>query len=180
MVADAQEFWVFGYGSLMWRPGFEFLERRQALLRGLHRGLCIYSHVHRGTPEKPGLVMGLDRGGACRGVAFRVAPDAWPQTVDYLRAREQVTMVYLERQVPVTLLGSDPRQVTALTYVVDRNHQQYAGKLAIAELLAFIRQGHGKSGPCDEYVISNAEHIRELGLKDSILETLWTELKTNN
>ena len=171
------EFWVFGYGSLMWRPGFEYIEQHQALLRGLHRGLCIYSHVHRGTPERPGLVMGLDRGGACRGVAFKVEPSRWPATVDYLRAREQVTMVYLERSVNVTLLTQPARPVTALTYVVDRAHEQYAGKLSLEDQLTFIRQGHGGSGPCHEYVTSMAEHISELGLRDSTLESLHTALK---
>ena len=173
---NVREHWVFGYGSLMWRPGFEFLECHQALLRGRHRGLCIYSHVHRGTPETPGLVMGLDRGGACRGMAFRVAPEHWPATVDYLREREQVTMVYLERTVNVALLNDSGRSVSALTYIVDREHQQYAGKLSIEDQLAFIRQGRGKSGPCDEYVLSVTEHIRDMGVHDSTLEKLCASL----
>ena len=85
------ENWVFGYGSLMWKPGFEHIEARPALLRGAHRQLCVYSYVHRGTPERPGLVLGLDRGGACRGLAFKVADECWSDVLDYLRAREQVT-----------------------------------------------------------------------------------------
>ncbi len=84
---DTGELWVFAYGSLMWRPGFEFRERRNARLIGAHRALCVYSFVHRGTPEKPGLVLGLDRGGACRGVAYRVAHGKRDETVAYLRAR---------------------------------------------------------------------------------------------
>ncbi|MEL7030355.1 MAG: gamma-glutamylcyclotransferase, partial [Pseudomonadota bacterium] len=90
--------WVFGYGSLMWRPDFDYLERQSALLFGYHRAFCIYSVHHRGRPEKPGLVFGLDRGGACRGVAFRLAPDARSEIFEQLRAREQVTSVYLERR----------------------------------------------------------------------------------
>src|ERR1700751_5621686 len=90
------DLWVFGYGSLMWRPGFPFLEQVPARLIGEHRALCVYSFVHRGTPEKPGLVLGLDRGGACRGVAFRVPGAARSDTLTYPRRREQVTSVYRE------------------------------------------------------------------------------------
>jgi glutathione-specific gamma-glutamylcyclotransferase len=171
-----QEFWVFGYGSLMWRPGFAVAERRGASLRGLHRALCIYSHVHRGSPDRPGLVMGLDRGGACRGVAYRVEPADWPATLAYLRAREQVTNVYLEVERSVRLIGEDERVVTAITYAVDRSHPQYAGKLGIEAQLALIGQGRGRSGACADYVLSTAQHLRELGIKDRLLHTLAERL----
>src|SRR5262245_2338593 len=92
-ISDNEVLWVFGYGSLMWRPGFPYLERHPARLIGLHRALCVYSYVHRGTPEKPGLVLGLDRGGACRGIAYRVAAAERDGTLSYLREREQVTSV---------------------------------------------------------------------------------------
>src|SRR5687768_12605984 len=91
------ELWVFGYGSLIWQPGFPYLERKVARLFGAHRALCVYSWVHRGTPQRPGLVLGLDHGGACRGIAFRIAPQEWESVHAYLREREQVTAVYLER-----------------------------------------------------------------------------------
>ncbi len=100
---DLADLWVFGYGSLMWRPGFPFAERRHAHLYGYHRSLCVFSHVHRGTPERPGLVLGLDRGGRCHGVAFRVLAAEADATIRYLREREQVTAVYLERSLPITL-----------------------------------------------------------------------------
>ena len=167
---------MFGYGSLMWRPGFEHVERHQALVRGLHRRLCVYSFHHRGTRERPGLVMGLDRGGACRGIAFRVDAANWPQTLQYLREREQVTMVYLERSVKVQLISSGNRQVTAVTYVADRLHEQYAGALSVEEQLGFVQQGIGKSGPCDEYVHSAADHVREMGVNDRLLERLQSQL----
>ena len=92
----ADDLWVFGYGSLIWRPGFDFLERVPARLIGAHRALCVFSHVHRGTPGRPGLVLGLDFGGACRGVAYRVAAKKRADTIAYLRAREQATNVYRE------------------------------------------------------------------------------------
>src|SRR5215470_9364387 len=122
-----EDLWVFGYGSLMWRPGFDFIERVEARLIGAHRSLCVYSFVHRGTPERPGLVLGLDLGGACRGVAFRVTAADRAKTIAYLRAREQVTMVYRESIRRVWLEGDPQRQVSALCYVVDRSHPQYAG-----------------------------------------------------
>jgi len=122
-VTDAHEtgdLWVFGYGSLMWRPGFDALERVPARLIGLHRALCVFSFVHRGTPEKPGLVLGLDRGGMCRGIAYRVAAGKRDETIAYLRSREQVTSVYLETVRRIALEDEARRQVRALTYIVDR------------------------------------------------------------
>src|SRR4029078_2577468 len=127
MTKSMTELWVFGYGSLIWRPGFPYVERRIARLIGAHRSLCVYFWVHRGTQERPGLVLGLDRGGTCRGVAFRVAAEEWEGGVAYLRAREQVTSVHLERVRPVRF--DDGTAATAIAYLVDRSHAQYAGRL---------------------------------------------------
>jgi cation transport protein ChaC len=162
-----EDFWVFGYGSLMWRPGFPFAERRHARLVGYHRALCVLSHVHRGTPERPGLVLGLDRGGSCAGIAFRVAPEEASGAHAYLRAREQVTGVYLERRLRVRL--DDGRGVRAVAYVVDRGHPQYAGDLGEADLLAFVRQGRGVSGANPDYVRSTHDHLVEMGVVDPVL-----------
>ncbi len=168
------DLWVFGYGSLMWRPGFDFVERRLAWLRGYHRALCIYSHVHRGTPERPGLVLGLDRGGSCRGVAFRVAAAKADATLAYLRAREQVTAVYVERSVRVRL--DDGREVTAVTYVVDRAHVQYAGKLPLEAIIAHVRGAVGQSGDNPAYVLNTHRHLKELSLRDPVLARLVAAL----
>jgi cation transport protein ChaC len=173
MVVD-EDVWVFGYGSLMWRPGFAYAERQMATLRGYHRALCIYSHVHRGTPERPGLVLGLDRGGSCRGVAFRVEAAARAATIAYLRAREQVTGVYLEVTVPVVLI--DGRRVEAIAYVVDRTHAQYAGRLADDRLLALVRQGTGQSGNNPDYIRATHVHLVELGVEDRTLAWLADKL----
>src|SRR3954464_9919498 len=122
------DLWVFGYGSLMWRPAFSFPPPAAGRLIGAHRALCVYSFVHRGTPERPGLVLGLDHGGACRGIAFRVAAADRVATIHYLREREQVTMIYREC-VRLVRLKREPQQaVSALCYMVDRSHPQYAGR----------------------------------------------------
>src|SRR5262245_66118543 len=125
----AEDLWVFAYGSLMWRPDFPFVERLEARLIGAHRALCVYSFVHRGTPERPGLVLGLDQGGTCRGVAYRVPVKERGATVAYLRAREQVTSVYRECIRPIWLKSRPERRVQALCYMVDRGHVQYDGGL---------------------------------------------------
>lgn len=172
-----QEFWVFGYGSLMWRPGFEFIERRPALLRGRHRSLCVYSHVHRGTPERPGLVLGLDRGGSCRGVAFRVGEADRDRTVAYLRAREQATMVYREETRTVRLLDGNRCEVAALCYVVDRAHRQYAGRLDLARRAELVRHGVGQSGANPDYLGNTVRHLRETGIRDPELEALYAVVR---
>ena len=164
------DLWVFGYGSLMWRPGFDYAERHAARLTGFHRALCVYSHFHRGTAEQPGLVLGLDRGGSCRGLAFRVKGQMAPSTIAYLREREQVTGVYLERVYAIRL--DDGRQVRALTYIVDRAHGQYAGRLEPDDLLRLVRQGVGVSGANPEYVLKTHEQIEALGLRDPMLHWL--------
>lgn len=171
------DLWVFGYGSLMWRPGFDHVEAAPARLNGLHRSMCVYSFVHRGTPERPGLVLGLDRGGSCRGLAFRVTPEKRQETIAYLREREQVTMVYLETERRIHLEDGSDRSVTALTFVVDRAHQQYAGVLPPDDVLRLIRQGEGKSGKNPEYVLNTTDHLEELGIHDGTMRWLAKRLR---
>jgi glutathione-specific gamma-glutamylcyclotransferase len=166
------DLWVFGYGSLMWRAGFEFIEQVPARLIGEHRALCVYSFDHRGTPEKPGLVLGLDRGGACRGIAFRVAAGLRDSTIAYLRSREQTTHVYREVMRSVWLDDDARRRVSALTYVVDRGHVQYAGRLALKEQLRIVQQGHGRSGNNRDYVLSTVRAIEAQGFRDGRLHQL--------
>lgn len=167
--ADATH-WVFGYGSLIWRPGFDYVGSSPALLRGAHRSLCIYSHRHRGTPERPGLVFGLMRGGSCRGVAFEVDAGRWADVHDYLREREMDRGVYREALRPVVL--DDGRLVTALAFLVDDRHVQYAGKLDVTEQVRLIRSGVGESGPNHEYVLQTAHHLEQLGIRDRYLTQL--------
>ncbi len=170
----AMQLWVFGYGSLMWRPGFSFTEKRVATVHGYHRALCVYSHVHRGTPDKPGLVLGLDLGGSCKGIAFKVPREAAAATVAYLRGREQVTLVYRELYLRARL--EDGRDITALTYAVDRAHGQYAGRLQRQELERLVLQGNGVSGGNPDYVRNTQAHLAALGIYDATLEWLAARL----
>jgi glutathione-specific gamma-glutamylcyclotransferase len=166
------DLWVFGYGSLMWRPGFDYLEKVPARLIGEHRALCVYSFDHRGTPERPGLVLGLDRGGACRGIAYRVAAKLRGDTIAYLRGREQTTNVYREVMRSVWLDNEPRERVAALTYVADRGHVQYAGRLPLAEQLRIVQQGHGRSGNNRDYVLSTVKAIEAEGFRDAPLHQL--------
>jgi len=164
------DFWVFGYGSLMWRPGFDFLESVNADLPGAHRALCVYSWVHRGTRQHPGLVLGLDRGGSCRGVAFRIAGENRDRVIGYLRERELVTRVYQEAWRPIRLHREGRPQVQALTYVTDRDHEQYAGRLSVETILAHVREARGGAGANRDYILNTVAHLRGLGLRDAVLE----------
>src|ERR1700694_2379947 len=170
------DFWVFGYGSLMWRPGFPFVEAVTAHLAGLHRALCVYSWVHRGTRDRPGLVLGLDRGGSCKGIAYRVSGTERDAVIAYLRERELVTNVYREAWRPIRIARHHDAAATALTFIVDRKHEQYAGKLSREALLEHVRGRQGRSGANSDYVINTVRHLRHLGLHDAVLEWLSDRL----
>ncbi len=173
--ADARlpiaDLWVFAYGSLMWRPGFAYQEARRARLTGYSRCFCIYSVHHRGTPERLGLVLGLDRGGVCEGVAYRVAAAHAAETRAYLRGREQVSGVYRETLVPVEL-EHPPAEAMALAYIVERAHPAYAGRLPLSVQARLIRGGKGISGANLDYLVSTVRHLHELGIREPELERL--------
>lgn len=164
------DFWVFGYGSLMWRPGFAHIETMRARLHGFRRSLCVYSWVHRGTEQRPGLVLGLDRGGSCIGLAFRVPHELRDEVVAYLRERELVTSVYLERMLPIRLENGE--QAMALSYIVDRNHAQYAGRLSVEDAASVVSGGVGVSGRNEDYLINTVDHMKALGIRDHWLESV--------
>jgi cation transport protein ChaC len=172
MTAPAPEHWIFAYGSLMWRPGFPYEEARHARLIGYRRCFCIYSMHHRGTPQRPGLVLGLDRGGTSEGIAYRISGANYATIVHYLREREQVSGVYREVNVAVALLGGTAREVMALTYVVERAHPSYAGRLTLARQARLIRGASGLSGINLDYLISTLRHLAELGIRERDLERL--------
>jgi cation transport protein ChaC len=171
-MADAHDLWVFAYGSLMWRPGFECAEAAHARLVGWRRSFCIYSHHYRGSPRRPGLVLGLDRGGACEGMAFRVPAASAAATLRYLRAREQVIPVYREALVPVTLMMGERPEVMALAFLVERAHPSYAGALALARQAQLIRGATGRAGSNIDYLVNTLAHLGELGIRERGLERL--------
>ena len=166
------DLWIFGYGSLMWRPGFSYEEAAPALLRGAQRALCVYSWVHRGTRWRPGLVLGLDSGGSCHGLAFRVAGARAAQVKSYLRRREQVTNVYRASLRRVHLLDGSGRTVRALCFLVDRSHRQYAGRLPVARQAWHVRRGRGRSGHNLDYLANTLRHLDEMGIVDRPLTRL--------
>lgn len=169
------EMWVFGYGSLLWHPGFEVAEQVIARLPGYARSFCMRSIHHRGTPEAPGLVLALDRqaGQECAGMALRVAPGQEDQTLEYLRERELISSAYVEKMLDLHL--ADGRTVTAVTYVVDEAHVQYCGNLPLEEQAQIIAAAVGGRGPNTEYLYNTAQHLSEIGLTDPDLA--WLEAR---
>jgi cation transport protein ChaC len=170
------DFWVFAYGSLMWKPGFRHLEAHMARLDGAHRSLCVYSVNHRGTRKRPGLVLGLDVTGSCIGLAYRVPSADRRNVAAYLRAREMVTRVYRQAALEVALLDGSGRRVRALCFLADRRHRQYAGRLPVERQVAIVRRAQGRAGRNIDYVTLTAQRLRQLGVIDAGLERLMPRL----
>lgn len=164
-----RDFWVFAYGSLIWRPGFPHVEVQPGLLRGYHRRFCVYSHTYRGTPERPGLVLGLDRGGSCHGLVYRVPAAEGEWVMDYLHDREMVLGVYDPRWLAV---DTGDGRVMAAGFVVDPGHPQYAGDIGRDETVRLIRQGHGEGGACLDYLRNTVAHLDALDMHDHTLHEL--------
>jgi cation transport protein ChaC len=176
-VLEIRPLWVFGYASLMWNPGFPVAERELATLRGYHRSFCMSSIHHRGTVEKPGLVLALDEteGAVCAGLALRVPDEAAADAVAYLRERELISSAYVERLVPLMLAHGET--VTALAYVVDRAHEQYVAHLTLEEQAEIIAGATGGRGPNTEYLWNTVAHLEELGITDPELEWLAARVR---
>jgi cation transport protein ChaC len=172
---DGEDRWVFGYGSLMWRPGFAFVERAGAMLHGRRRAFCIYSVHHRGTPVRPGLVLGLAPGGAVRGAAYRVAEAEWAQTYAYLLEREQPTETYVEARVHIRLV--DGRRVRALGFLSDTAHPQWAGRLDYEAQAQLIACSSGLSGRNVDYLRDLVEHLKHDGVRDRAMERLLARVE---
>lgn len=168
IAADAP-LWVFGYGSLMWNPGFAYERSEPALLVGYHRKFCVYSFHYRGTPERPGLVLGLDRGGSCRGLAFRVAPGDVSSTLAYLWDREMISAVYRPAYLPIRLAEG---RVRACTFVAERHHPQYSPLTCLDAMARLISDSRGCNGPNCDYLFNTVEHLDALGIRDTPVHQL--------
>ncbi len=180
MTDEPHELWVFAYGSLMWRPGFSFIEATPATLTGYRRAFSVYSVHYRGTADRPGLVLGLERGGVCHGLAFRVAGADAANVLAGLRSRELVYGVYREVLVPVSVRDGDGWQrVEAVTYVAESNHVSHAGDLALAKQASLVRSAKGRSGTNLEYVAETMRSLSDNGIDDPVLSRLSTVLGLN-
>jgi cation transport protein ChaC len=173
-LAASEELWVFGYGSLMWRPDFPFVRSAPAVLTGYHRSFCVYSHIWRGTAEKPGLVLGLTPGGSCRGVAFQVSAEQRAEVLDYLHERELGTYAYQPLTLPVEL--ADQAMVGAYCFVADTDHPQYAGDLSQADAVAIIMEASGKGGLNRDYLINTVRELDRHGYAEPQLRDLLAEV----
>lgn len=167
------DLWVFGYGSLMWRPDFPFVERCRANIAGFHRAFCIRSTMHRGTRERPGLVLGLDRGRSCEGIAYRVAAKDAPSVLAYLRRRELIYGVYRESRIMAALGdGASAGQAMVLAYTAERNHPSYMRRLPLEATARVIRAAKGESGANLDYLINTVQHMMSMGIRERELERL--------
>jgi len=169
-----EEVWVFAYGSLMWNPAIEFTEATPCAIEGWRRSFCFWVPLGRGTPELPGLMLALEGGGACEGIAYRLAPHQVHSELGILWNREMLSGVYQPRWVPAVL--RDGRTVTAVTFVVDPQHSQYCGDLPIERAAHHIAFAEGRRGPCRDYLANTVEHARLLGINDPYLEDLVTRV----
>ncbi|PUA16883.1 gamma-glutamylcyclotransferase [Glaciimonas sp. PCH181] len=183
------DIWLFGYGSLIWNPMVQFAERRLATLHGYHRGFYLYSKINRGTQENPGLVLGLDRGGCCPGVAFRITAADIETELRMLWRREMLMGAYLPRWLSVRLAAADavPNKntqqhvkVPALAFVMDRDHASYAGRLSDTAVLSHLRVASGLYGPARDYLQHTLESLHKEGINDPNLARLWAQLQSED
>lgn len=163
---DGEDVWLFGYGSLIWNPILHFEERHVAKLRGYHRRFCLWSHINRGSPQKPGLVLGLDAGGSCRGVVFRIGAKQARNELRLLWRREMALGSYSPRWLNAT---TGTRDVSAITFVVNRNHPNYAGRLPLETVLKTMVGTRGYLGTPAEYLHETIRGLLAHGVRDAYL-----------
>jgi cation transport protein ChaC len=164
-----EDLWVFAYGSLIWNPAFHFVERRKAHLFGYHRQFCLWTSLGRGSPDRPGLMLGLEHGGCCTGVALRIEATAVESELEVIWRREMLTGAYRPRWLP---LRTGAETLRAIAFVINRRHERYARRVAEAEVVATIAHATGALGPCRDYLFNTVAHLEELGIHDRRLTRL--------
>ncbi|MCC6532156.1 MAG: gamma-glutamylcyclotransferase [Burkholderiales bacterium] len=173
---DPDRIWVFGYGSLMWNPAFHFAERCTARVHGYHRQFCLWARVGRGSPDRPGLMLGIEPGGSCHGVAYRIAPELVLSELDVLWRREMGSMSYR----PVWIAARTPHGIEhAITFAVNRSHERYIGDLDLTSTARYLANGAGPLGQCCDYLFETVAHLRELGVRDRHLEVLEAHVRAH-
>jgi cation transport protein ChaC len=172
--APEGDIWVFGYGSLMWNPAFHHDERRIARLHGFHRRFCLWTHLGRGSPDRPGLVLGLERGGSCTGLAYRIARGAADEELDIVWRREMVSGAYSPRWVKLRV---GRHCIAGLTFVINHHHPRYTGEIAETDIVEAIAGAAGPLGPCADYLFNTVDHLRQMGIYDAPLEHLASGVK---
>ncbi|MDF1720887.1 MAG: gamma-glutamylcyclotransferase [Minwuia sp.] len=173
--APGEDVWVFGYGSLIWNPAFHFAEKRIARIHGLHRRFCLETPLGRGSPEQPGRVLGLDRGGSCSGMAFRLDPGEAKHELGILWRREMISNAYSAAIVKART--DDGRLVRAATFVINRQSPRYCGETDLDKVAYSIAHAEGWLGPCSDYLFQTLEGLHGLGLRDSYLEKLAARVR---
>jgi len=166
--------WVFAFGSLIWNPTFHFVERRTARIYGFHRQFCLWSRAGRGSPGQPGLMLSLESGGSCTGVAYRLARSAAATELDVLWRREMFTMAYR----PVWATAHTPKGLEpAIAFSANREHERYAPALGDEAIARYLATGAGPIGRCCDYLFETTRHLRQLGLRDRRLEALEAKVR---
>ncbi len=172
--APSKEIWVFGYGSLIWNPAFHFDERRIGVIHGFHRRFCLWTTLGRGSPDCPGLMLGLDRGGSCRGVVLRIAPELVESETDVLWRREMVSNAYVPAWVRAS---TDTGEVWAIAFTINRHHDRYAEKMSEDKAADVIARAVGRVGPCRDYLLNTVDHLKQLGIHDRAMARLAEKVR---
>jgi len=168
--------WVFGFGSLIWNPAFHFVERRTALVRGYHRQFCLWARAGRGSPQSPGLMLALERGGSCHGVAYRIAPEHVETELDVVWRREMLTGAY--RAVWVMVRTPDGPE-HAIAFAANHKHERYVRGLDVDETVRFLATGKGPLGTCCDYLFDTVSHLTHLGIRDRRMEALVERVRAH-
>ncbi|MCB1883616.1 MAG: gamma-glutamylcyclotransferase [Geminicoccaceae bacterium] len=170
---EGGDLWLFAYGSLIWNPAFHFLERRIGLVRGVHRSFCLWTHIGRGTNEEPGLVLGLERGGTCRGVFYRIGAADIEEETALLWRREMITGAYR----PAWVEGwSGGERTKVLAFRINTGHPRFTGAIERARKVRALALAEGPLGACRDYLGSTAAGLAELDIEDPYLRGLVADV----